>query len=251
MKKSLKFICLLFVGAMFFASCGEATKAAENAADTVSNTADAVADKASNAADAITDKASGTAEKMVKMVAGDGFKVGDKAVDFNLKNIDGEMVSMESMKDAKGYIVTFTCNTCPYAVKYEDRLIDLHKKYAPQGYPVIAINPNDPAVKEGDSVEAMKVRASEKSFPFVYLFDEGQNVYPKYGATKTPHVFLLDKDLTVKYIGAIDDNTNDASAVKVKYVENAIANIEAGKDPDPSYTKAIGCSIKTKKKKMM
>ena len=251
MKNSLKFICLLFVGAMLVVSCSEATKAAESAADTVSNTANAVTDKASNTADAISDKASGAAEKMAKMVAGDGFKVGDKAVDFNLKNIDGKMVSMAGMKDAKGYIVTFTCNTCPYAIKYEDRLIDLHNKYAPQGYPVIAINPNDPAVKEGDSVEAMKVRASEKSFPFVYLFDEGQKVYPKYGATKTPHVFLLDKDMTVKYIGAIDDNTNDASAVKVKYVENAIANMEAGKDPDPSFTKAIGCSIKTKKKKMM
>jgi len=265
MKNSLSVLMSFFALGLFITSCGDATKAAEKTADAVSNTADAISDKASNAADAISDKASDAAdaisdkvggvadatEKMVKGVVGPGFKVGDKAIDFNLKNIDGKMVSMAGMKDAKGYIVTFTCNTCPYAVMYEDRLIDLHKKYAPQGYPVIAINPNDPAVKKGDSVEAMKVRAKDKSFPFVYLFDDGQKVYPKYGATKTPHVFLLDKDLTVKYIGAIDDNTNDASAVKVKYVENAIANIEAGKDPDPSYTKAIGCSIKTKKKKMM
>jgi len=243
MKNSLSVLMLFFALGFFIASCGEATKAAEKTADAVSNTADAIADKADGVADA--------AEKMVKNTVGSGFKVGDKAVDFNLKNIDGEMVSMASMEDAKGYIVTFTCNTCPYAVKYEDRLIDLHNNYAAKGYPVIAINPNDPAVKEGDSFKAMKVRSDEKSFPFVYLFDEGQKVYPKYGATKTPHVFLLDKDLTVKYIGAIDDNTNDASAVKVKYVENAIANIEAGKDPDPSFTKAIGCSIKTKKKKMM
>jgi len=254
MKKSLNVLVLFFALGLFITSCGDATKAVENTADAVANTADAIADKASDAADAIADKAddvAGAAEKMVKDAVGSGFKVGDKAADFNLKNIDGKMVSMAGMKDAKGYIVTFTCNTCPYSVKYEDRLIDLHKKYAPQGYPVIAINPNDPEVKEGDSVEAMKVRSDEKSFPFVYLFDDGQKVYPQYGATKTPHVFLLDKDLTVKYIGAIDDNTNDASAVKVKYVENAIANMEAGKDPDPSFTKAIGCSIKTKKKKMM
>ena len=243
MKNSLNVLMLFFALGLFLTSCGEATKAVENTADAVSNTANAAADKAGEVA--------GAAKEMVKDAVGKGFKVGDKAVDFNLKNIDGKMVSMAGMTDAKGYIVTFTCNTCPYAVKYEDRLIDLHKKYAPQGYPVIAINPNDPEVKEGDSVEAMKVRHTEKSFPFVYLFDEGQKVYPKYGATKTPHVFLLDKDLTVKYIGAIDDNTNDASAVKVKYVENAIANMEAGKDPDPSFTKAIGCSIKTKKKKMM
>lgn len=254
MKNSLNVLMLFFAFGLFLTSCGEATKAVENTADAVSNTADAVADKASDAANAIADKAddvAGAAEKMVKNAVGAGFKVGDKAVDFNLKNIDGKMVSMTGMTDAKGYIVTFTCNSCPYAVKYEDRLIDLHKKYAPQGYPVIAINPNDPEVKKDDSFEAMKVRSDEKAFPFVYLFDEGQKVYPQYGATKTPHVFLLDKDLTVKYIGAIDDNTNDASAVKVKYVENAIANMEAGKDPDPSFTKAIGCSIKTKKKKMM
>ena len=254
MKNLLSVLMLSLTLGFFITSCGEATKAAENAADTVSNTANAAADKASNAADAMADKAgdvAGAAKEMVKDAIGKGFKVGDKAVDFELKNVDGETVSMASMKDAKGFIVTFTCNTCPYAIKYEDRLIDLHKNYAPKGYPVIAINPNDPAVKEGDSFKAMKVRADEKSFPFVYLFDEGQKVYPQYGATKTPHVFLLDKDLTVKYIGAIDDNTNDASAVKVKYVEDAIANMEAGKNPDPSYTKAIGCSIKTKKKKMM
>ena len=261
MKNSLSVLMLFFALGLFLASCGEVTNAAEKTADAVSNTADAMADKASDATDAVADKAEGMADaatgkmkkkgKKGKKGKHSGFKIGDKAADFNLKNIDGEMVSMAGMTDAKGYIVTFTCNSCPYAVLYEDRLIDLHKKYAPQGYPVIAINPNDPEVKPEDSFSAMKVRSDEKTFPFVYLFDEGQEVYPQYGATKTPHVFLLDKDLTVKYIGAIDDNSKDASAVKVKYVENAIANMEAGKDPDPSFTKAIGCSIKTKKKKMM
>lgn len=174
-----------------------------------------------------------------------GYHVGDVATDFSLKNIDGSMKSLADYPDVKGYILTFTCNHCPYAVMYEDRLIALHDKYAPLGYPVIAINPNDPAAVEGDSFEDMQVRAKEKGFTFDYLFDDGQKIYPQYGATKTPHVFLLDKNRVVKYIGAIDDNARDASSVTVRYVEDAIASLEKGMDPDPATTKAIGCSIKS------
>ncbi len=175
-----------------------------------------------------------------------GFKVGDKASDFNLKGVDDNMHSLASMTDAKGFIVTFTCNTCPYAVMYEDRLVSLQNEFGPKGYQVVAINPNDPDVKPGDSFESMKVRANEKEFNFPYLFDKGQKVYPLYGATKTPHVFLLDDKLTVKYIGAIDDNARDEDAVQVRYLADAINALEMDKDPDPSFTKAIGCSIKTK-----
>ena len=173
-------------------------------------------------------------------------KVGDKAPDFTLKNIDGKMVSLSDYKDAKGYIIIFTCNHCPYAVAYEDRMIELHNKYAPLGYPIVAINPNDPAVQPADSYEAMQERAQEKGFPFAYLFDEGQKIYPKYGATRTPHVFLLDKTQTVQYIGAIDDNYKDAEAVNVKYLEKAIDAVQKGKKADPNFTKAIGCTIKKK-----
>ena len=180
-------------------------------------------------------------------VVHEGLHIGDTAPDFKLKNIDGSMVSLADMKDAKGYIVVFTCNHCPYAVMYEDRLVELHNTYAPKGYPVVAINPNDTEVVPSDSFEAMQERAKEKAFPFVYLMDEGQKVYPKYGATKTPHVFLLSKEKVVSYIGAIDDNHEDETAVKVKYLENAIAAMEKGVAADPETTKAIGCSIKTVK----
>lgn len=181
-----------------------------------------------------------------------GIKVGDKAPAFNLKNIDGEMYSFDNIKDAngetpKGFIVTFTCNTCPYAVMYEDRLIELHNKMAPQGYPVVAIQPNDPEVKEGDSYAAMQERAEDKGFPFLYLMDEGQEVYPQYGASRTPEIYLIDADMTLRYHGAIDDNAQDASAVTVNYVEKAVEAIENGQDPDPADVKAIGCTIKTKK----
>jgi peroxiredoxin len=177
---------------------------------------------------------------------GDGYKVGDKATDFLLRSTTGSIVSMGDYPDAEGFVITFTCNHCPYAVMYEDRLIALHNEYAPKGYPVIAINPNDPAVQPADSYEKMKERAEEKGFPFAYLYDLDQKVYPTYGATKTPHVFLLDKDHFVRYIGAIDDNAQDAAAVEQHYLKDAINALIAGKKPKPSKTKAIGCSIKTK-----
>lgn len=177
---------------------------------------------------------------------GDGYKVGDKATDFLLRSTSGEIVSMGNYPDAKGFVITFTCNHCPYAKMYEDRLIALHNEYAPRGYPVIAINPNDPDVQPDDSYVKMKERATEKAFPFDYLFDMDQKVYPIYGATKTPHVFLLDQDHFVRYIGAIDDNPQDAGAVEQHYLRDAIDALMTGNKPKPSTTKAIGCSIKTK-----
>lgn len=176
-----------------------------------------------------------------------GYEIGDTAADFKLKNVDGSYVSLSDYKEVKGYIVVFTCNHCPFAVMYEDRLIDLNNRYAAKGYPVIAINPNDPEVQPKDDFTAMQVRAKEKGFTFPYLMDEGQKVYPQFGATRTPHVFLLDQDRVVKYIGAIDDNHENPDAVEEKYLENAIQALSNGDDPNPSTTKAIGCSIKYKK----
>lgn len=177
----------------------------------------------------------------------EGVDVGDQAPDFTLKNVDGKMVSLSDYKKGKGAIIVFTCNTCPYAVMYEDRLNDLQAKYASKGWPIVAINPNSPEARPDDSFEKMQVRAKEKSFQFAYLFDDGQKVYPQFGATRTPHVFLVDNTLKVRYIGAIDNNAQDASAVTETYLEDAIAAIEAGKNPEPATTKAIGCSIKTVK----
>ncbi len=177
----------------------------------------------------------------------DGYKIGDLAEDFSLKNIDESMVSLSDYKDAKGFIITFTCNTCPYAVMYEDRIIALNEKYASKGYPVIAIMPNNTDAKPGDNFNAMKSRAKSKGFTFPYLIDEEQSVYPKFGATKTPHIFILQKTSkgnVVKYIGAIDDNYKDASSVNTKYVENAIDALLNGKEVKQTETRAIGCSIK-------
>lgn len=176
-----------------------------------------------------------------------GYNVGDIAADFSLKNIDGEQVSLNDYKDAKGFVVIFTCNTCPFSVANENRIIALDLKYKNKGYPVIAINPNNPEVQPGDSFEKMQVRAKEKGYTFPYLLDEGQKIYPAYGATKTPHVYLLQKTARgneVKYIGAIDDNSRNESAVKERFLENAINALLEGKEIEVTETRAIGCSIK-------
>lgn len=179
-----------------------------------------------------------------------GYEVGDSATDFSLMNVDGSVVSMANYPEAKGFIVIFTCNHCPYSVAYEDRIIELDKKYKSLGYPVIAINPNDPAAQPADSFEKMQERAAEKGFTFPYVLDEGQKIYPQYGATRTPHVYVLQKngaEFVVRYIGAIDDNHEEPSEVKQQYVASAVDALLAGAEPPTSSTKAIGCSIKVKK----
>lgn len=185
------------------------------------------------------------------LFAGEGFAVGDKASDFSLKNVDGKTVSLSDYPKAEGFVVVFTCNHCPFAIAYQDRLLAIDKKYKEKGYPLIAINPNDPEVVPGDSFEEMQKRAKEKNYSFPYLFDEKQEVYKEFGATRTPHVFILKKNSSgepvVRYIGTIDDNYQDATAVKQTYLADALDALIAGKDPDPDFTKAIGCSIKVKK----
>ncbi len=204
-----------------------------------------------------TDKKKADAKPETKIVAENvekpkkevtnGYQVGDIVKDFSLKNVDGKMVSMANYTDAKGFIITFTCNTCPYSVAYEDRLIELDKKYASQGYPVIAINPNNPEARPDDNFEAMQTRAKEKGFTFPYMLDVGQKVYPQFGASRTPHMYVIaktDKGHQVKYIGAIDDNYKDAAATTKHYVEDAVDALLAGKEVEVKTTKAIGCSIK-------
>ncbi len=176
-----------------------------------------------------------------------GYTVGDVATDFSLKNVNNKMVSLKDFRDAKGFIVVFTCNHCPYAQAYEDRIVALDAKYKKLGYPVIAINPNNPEKQKDDSFVKMQERAKEKKFTFPYLLDEGQKIYPVYGATKTPHVYVLQKTAkgnVVKYIGAIDDNYEDEKAVKKRYVENAVDALLKNKEVTVKETKAIGCSIK-------
>jgi peroxiredoxin len=177
------------------------------------------------------------------------YKVGDEVKDFKLKNVNDKLVSLADYPSAKGYIIVFTCNHCPYAKAYEDRIIKLQQTYGTT-YPVIAINPNDPVEYPEDNFENMKKRAEEKKFPFVYLNDETQDIAKTFGATKTPHVYLVKKENgknIIKYIGAIDNNYQDEKAATEFYVQDAIASLNAGQEVKIKETKAIGCSIKWKK----
>ncbi|NOS91116.1 MAG: thioredoxin family protein [Cyclobacteriaceae bacterium] len=176
----------------------------------------------------------------------EGYEVGDTATDFKLKNVDGKMVSLSDFKNAKGFIVIFDCNTCPYSKAYNERIMALNKKYASVGYPVVAINANDASKSSGDSFEEMVRVAKEKGYDFPYLVDESQTVAKAFGATNTPHVYVLTKDLKIAYIGAIDDSARKAEAVTKKYVETAVDELLAGKKVTTSKTKAIGCGIKWK-----
>lgn len=176
------------------------------------------------------------------------YEIGDIATDFKLKNVDGKMVSLGDYKDAKGFIVVFDCNTCPYSKAYNSRIIELNNKYASKGFPLLAINSSDQSAA-GESVEEMARIAKKKGYLFPYLIDETQQVAKTYGATNTPHVFVLSRnglDLRVAYIGTIDDNPRDAARVTKKYIEDAVDALLTGKEIQIKKTKAIGCSIKWK-----
>jgi peroxiredoxin len=185
----------------------------------------------------------------LSLSAQDGYQVGDEAMGFNLMNVDGNMVSPEQFEDAKGFIIVFTCNHCPFSVKYEDRIMALHERFSDKGFPVIAINPNDAEAYPSDSYDGMVQRAEEKGFEFRYLHDESQEIAKAYGATRTPHTFVVEKvegKMMVRYIGAIDDNV-DGSDVGEEYVFEAVTNLLDGGEVELASTKAVGCSIKWKK----
>jgi peroxiredoxin len=184
--------------------------------------------------------------------ASSAYKVGDTVADFTLKNTEnGKPVSLYNLPGAtKGVIVMFTCNHCPFAKKYEQRIMDLDKKYASKGFPVLAISPNDPIVAPEDAPDLLAARAKEKKYSFPYAFDETQAVAKTFGAAKTPHAFLVAKEggkWVLKYMGGIDDNPDEPENVKTPYLSNAVDAVLAGKAVAVTEAKAIGCTIKWKK----
>jgi len=168
-----------------------------------------------------------------------GLSIGDKADDFALENVDGKTISLDSYENPKGYIVIFTCNNCPYAQAYQSRIAALHNEYVNKGFPVIAINTSD-------YKEEIIARAKKENYQFPYLNDATQEVSKSYGAVKTPHVYILKKDKTVAYIGAIDNNYKDGEAADKHYVKDAVNALLENREVKISTTKAIGCSIKWK-----
>lgn len=178
------------------------------------------------------------------------YKVGSIIKDFKLLDVTGKTVSLSDYKNAKGFIIVFTSNTCPFSKLYEERLNKLSLKYQQTGFPVIVINANDPAMQPGESFDNMKLKAGEKQFVFPYLFDEGQKVTTLFYPLKTPHAFVVTRESNnykIVYSGAIDDSPSNAATVKSNFVENAVDELLAGKKVSLSTSKPIGCTVKWKK----
>ncbi|MCG8475927.1 MAG: thioredoxin family protein [Cytophagales bacterium] len=177
-----------------------------------------------------------------------GYRIGDTVQNFKLQGVDGQMVSLSDYANAKGVLIVFTCNECSYSQRYEERLIQLNDEFAPKGVPVVAINPNTVA-GGGESMKAMKKRAAEKKFTFVYLADKDQKVTRRFGVRRTPELFLLNGDNKLIFIGAVDNNSHDSDGVDVHYARDAIDALLDGKKPPFSFVESEGCTIKNKREK--
>lgn len=172
-------------------------------------------------------------------------------VDFKLKNVDEKIVSLSSFTDAKGFIIVFTCNHCPFAKLYPPRLNDLNNKFKPLGVPLIAISSTDTMMYEEDTYPNMVIKANEEHFNFPYLFDEMQVVAKNFKAQKTPHAYVIWKEnekWIVKYNGAIDDNGMEPEKVTETYVSNAVNELLTNQPIKTSETKSIGCQIAFRRK---
>lgn len=175
----------------------------------------------------------------------------DKTIeDFSLQNVDGKMVSLKNYPDAKGFIIVFTCNHCPFAKLYPPRFNAMNTKYKSMGVPLIAISSTDTISYEDDTYSKMREKATKENFNFPYLFDGNQTVARDFKAQKTPHVYVIwkiDNNWVVKYNGAIDDNGMDPQKVKTSYVMNAVDELLNGKEVSEKETKSIGCQIYLRK----
>lgn len=173
--------------------------------------------------------------------------LGQPAPDFDLPGVDDRNHTLEEYRGrVKALAVIFSCNHCPYVIATEDRMISIANQYNNQGVQFVAISANNVITHPADSFENMKRRSTEKGFPFPYLYNEDQSVAHAYGAKVTPHVFLFDGDLNLRYKGAIDDNVNNPSDVREHYLKDAIEGILNDGEIANTSTRAMGCSVKWK-----
>ena len=171
--------------------------------------------------------------------------VGDKApkTSYEMTEISGRTVSLESMKRDNGLLVMFSCNTCPFVLGWEDRYPELAEACVANGIGMVVVNSNEAKRKGDDSMEQMKSHAKDKGYNFAYAVDTDSELAKAFGATKTPQAFLFNAEMTLMYEGAIDDNMKDKANAE-PYLMEAISAVAKGMKPDPEKTKAVGCSIK-------
>ena len=172
--------------------------------------------------------------------------IGSKMPELNhlLNNISGKTLTLGEIKGNNGTLIIFSCNTCPWVIRWEDRYVDIANSYLRKGIGMIAVNSNISRFDSDDSLEAMRIHAKEKKYNFPYAQDQKAKLAHAFGATKTPHIYLFDKNDNLVYRGAIDDNARDPNKVEETYLTDALDLLLAGKQIKKTTSKAIGCSIK-------
>jgi len=173
-------------------------------------------------------------------------EIGEKApmTDLKVKDVSGEMITTGNVRGPNGLLVMFSCNTCPWVKKWEDRYNPIANMAKQRGIGMIALNPNKTFRDKGDGFEDMVKRAQEKNYEFFYALDKDHKLADVYGATKTPEIFLFDKNMELVYHGAIDDNAQSANNVEKAYLKNALSKLANGEEIEKKVTKSLGCSIK-------
>ena len=161
-----------------------------------------------------------------------------------MKNVDGKMVAIADVTGKAGTLVVFTCNHCPFAKGWEERIVELANGYSKKGIGVILINANDPAKYAEDGFAEMQARAKTRGLQAPYVVDETSAVARAFGATVTPEAFLFDKSGRLAYHGTVDDNHQDAAKVQSRYLKDALEAVATGKAPTQPETKSLGCGIK-------
>ncbi|HSN59634.1 MAG TPA: thioredoxin family protein [Ferruginibacter sp.] len=181
--------------------------------------------------------------------SGEPLKVGSSLPKADLKMLDvnGKMISIKEATGTNGVLVMFSCNTCPYVIKNQERTIAINDYAKKMKLGVIVLNSNEAYRGEDDSPEAMKAYAKDQKYNWSYVIDKNHEVADAFGANRTPEIFLFDKNMTLVYHGAIDDNPTDASSVGRQHLREAINELVAGKDISVKETRSVGCTIKRNK----
>jgi len=180
--------------------------------------------------------------------SGDPLQIGSPMpkADLKLKDISGKEIAMKDVKKDKGVLVMFSCNTCPYVIKNQQRTIEIMNYAQKMNIGVIVLNSNEALRGDEDSFDAMKSYAKQQGYQWNYVVDANNEVADAFGANRTPECFLFDKDLKLAYHGAIDDNPSDATAVDKHHLKNAINELIAGKEITVKESRSVGCTIKRK-----
>jgi hypothetical protein len=166
--------------------------------------------------------------------------------DYEMLNIDGNMITMDDIKGENGTLLIFSCNTCPFVHAWEDRYLEIEKLVAAHGIGMIYVNPNEDIRDKGESMEDNLHRAEMIGYTVPYTIDTDHKLADAYGATRTPHVYLMDANNVLVFRGAIDDNSRSAADVQNTYLADAIAQLIAGEEITTTTSRAIGCTIKRK-----